>query len=517
MELKKVYKATEDLFDSADSIYQLFDVYFDSASKQEFYTKLRDTESNFAEAFVFPIADASKFLDQNNETHCILFNKWLNDIRRINGLSVDEKNKFFERVSDASHEIKSNITKDGIINSYRVKTAFNKISNRVKKIGTVSSIKQIDAFKDSFKDADVARVMEILDYYSTEAFENVMNIKTNRLLTDEPRKVRNSVFLAVVPQALDVYEVVNEYLKKCIKCNIPYDIDIPYDKNTKRLVKINSTIDNLGKNIVVLNEIAKEHPEIIKRMNRPPLLCGQISNARWMGIGTYSSKEIERGTFGYTEKRASIIYDVIEKSSKQFIIDKYKKPFKYGDKDKKLKDHIADIATNLCIGKIRANADDYYDAVEENHTPEEAEEQVKSYFGFNRMDLYTPKYIKKLTKSITSDVDRMIALNFEDDPHYNSFVLPNPGFGAGRMLHMEIMPFIIRKVTSEIAIKDPYFLCQTVLDIQSKLQEQGINKKTCYEDYVADKLIESSKETEEVKAEQTIKPVKKKDDREETR
>ena len=538
MDLKKVYNSTEDLFDSADSIYGLFNVYFDSADKKDFFGSLRDTESNFMKSFAFPIETVEleprndlknpikvkikedsaflQFLDQNNQTHCILFNKWLNDIRRISGLSVDEKNKFYERVSDASHEIKSLTFRDGIINSYRVKAAFNKISNKVKKMGTISQESQIDVFKASFRDNDVTRVMEILDYFSTTPFEKVINIKTNNLLAKEPVRNRNSVFLAVIPQAIDVYAVVNEYLKKCIKYNIPYDIDIPYDERTKRLIKFNSTIENLGKNIVVLKEIEKEHPEMIKRMSKPPVLCGHLTHDSWLGIGTYSAKAMERTTYGYTEKRAGIIYDVIEENSKQFIIDRYKKPFLFNGKDKKLKNHIADITTDLCIGKIRTMVEDYYETMEADHTPEEAEEQVKNYFGFERIDLYRPKYLKKLEKCITSDIDRMIMGDFEKSEGYGSFRLPSPGFGNGRILHMEVLPQIIRKVTSEIAIKDPIFLSQTILDMQSRLQEQGINKKMCYEDYVVDKLLESN-EPEVEKSTQVTSVKKNKDDKEEIR
>ena len=497
MELKKVYNSTEDAFDSADSIYKLFDTYFKSADKLDFLRNLRDTESVFEECFAFSPEEISTFMDENDKTHYILFNKWLNDIRRISGYSVDEKNKFFERVSDASHEIKSRKFKDGIINSYRVKTAFNKISNRVKKMGSVSQMSQINGFESSFNDPDVVRVMEILDYFSNQPYEKEMiNIRTNSLLAKEPRTARDSVFLAFVPQKLDVYRFVNTYLQKCIKYNIPYNIDIPYDKTTKRLVKINSTIADFGKNLAVIKEIADEHPEMIDRMDKPPLLCGHVSGNPWIGIGSYSCKAIERTPYGFTEKRADTIYDTIENNAKKYIIDNYKKPMFVHGKKGKLKDHIIDFTTNLCIGKIRTMVEDYYKAMAAGRSEEEAEIQVKNYFGFEKTDLYHPKYLKKLSKSIALDTDSMIMDGFEQGEHYGSFKLPNPGFGPGRILHMEVLPQVIKKVTSEIAIKDPIFLSQTLLDIQTKLKEKGIDKKACYESYVADKMLEPVQEVE---------------------
>lgn len=497
MELKKVYNSTEDVFDSADSIYKLFNTYFESADKLDFSRSLRDTESAFEECFAFLPEEISTFMDENDKTHYILFNKWLNDIRRISGYSVDEKNKFFERVSDASHEIKPRTFKDGIINSYRVKTAFNKISNKVKKMGSVNQMPQINGFESSFNDPDVVRVMEILDYFSNQPYdEEMINIRTNSLLAKEPRTARDSVFLAFVPQKLDVYRFINEYLQKCIKYNIPYNIDIPYDKTTKRLVKINSTIADFGKNLAVIKEIADEHPEIIDRMDKPPLLCGHISGNPWIGIGTYSCKAMERTKYGFTEKRADTIYDVIDKNAKKFITDNYRKPVRVNEKSVKLKNYLTDVTTDLCIGKIRTMVEDYYEAMAAGRSEEEAEIQVKDYFGFERINLYQPKYLKKLTKSIAADTDRMIADEFEQGEHYGSFRLPSPGFGPGRILHMEVFPQIIKKVTSEVAIKDPIFLSQTLLDIQAELKEKGIDKKACYESYVADKMLEPVQEVE---------------------
>ncbi len=498
MDLKKVYNSTEDVFDSADSIYQLFNFYFNSEDKSDFIAQLRDTESDFMKCFAFAYGDETlKFLEQDSKMHCILFNKWLNDIRRIARLSVDEKNKFFERVSDASRSIKSNSLKDGIINSYRVKTAFNKIANKVKKMGSISSSDQIDSFEQSFSDPDVTRVMEILNYFSVIPFnDEVRNIRTNALLAEEPIKARDSVFLAFIPQKLDIYAFINSYLEKCIKYKLPYNIDIPYDERTKRLVKINSTIDNFGKNLAIIKEIADENPEIIQRMEKPPILCGHISHNSWIGIGTYSCKEIERTKYGYTEKRANIIYDVNEKKTREFIVENYKKPMVVNGKKGKLKDHVEEIAKKICLCKIRTMADDYYETMLANHDSEEAEKEVKNFFGFERKDLYSPKYLKKLEKNIAADIDRMVMSNFENDKDYGSFRLPNPGFGTGKILHMDILPTIIKKVSADIAIKDPVFLSQTLLEIQEQLQANGINKKSCYEDYVAEKMLEENREVE---------------------
>ena len=127
MDLRKVYYETEDAFDSSRTINRIFRIYFDSINKANFVDNLRDTEKE--DELGFPKEDLGRFMDANNATHFILFNKWMNDIRRISGLSVDEKNQFYQDVSRASYDIESRESDDPVLNTFRVKTAFNKIVN----------------------------------------------------------------------------------------------------------------------------------------------------------------------------------------------------------------------------------------------------------------------------------------------------------------------------------------------------------------------------------------------------
>ena len=519
MELRKVYDSTVDLFDDASKIYQLFNIYFDSESKADFAGNLRQTEDSLDDSFAFSEQEVPIFVEQSNETHYILFNKWLNDIRRISGLPVAKKEEFFKRISDASHTIKTESGKDGIINSYSVKTAFNKIATKVKKMGSVSKMGQITGFEKNFNGYDVSRVLEILDYISIEPFEeNVMRIKTNSLLSEEKINPRNSLFLAFIPYRIDLYEMVNRYLKKCVKYNLPYDVELPYDERTKQVLKINSTIDNLGKNLAIIKEIADENPEMIKRMKKPPIFCGSIVNHEWIGIGTYSAKEMERSTFGYTEKRASIAYDVIEKKAKKFIVDNYKKIIAVDDKKVKLKDYIVDRTFDMCFEEVKEITDSYYESMTEAYDTEESERQVKYYFGFRREEIATQKYAKKLHKNLALDMDRMLLERLEEGKEFDVVTLPRPIFGESRTLYMQVLSKVIKEVASKIAINNPSFLSETVVEIQNKLKEQGIDKKTCYEDYVVDRMIQPTKEQEKEKeAEINVKSTNRKSDKEEIR
>ena len=489
MDLRKVYYATEDAFDSSRTINRIFRIYFDSINKANFVDNLRDTEKE--DELGFPKEDLGRFMDANNATHFILFNKWMNDIRRISGLSVDEKNQFYQDVSRASYDIESRESDDPVLNTFRVKTAFNKIVNKVRKMGSVSQMKQINDFHKSFKDKDVARLFEILDYFSTDHSKDLINIRSNYLLTNTNRGVRDSVFIAVIPNQINVFEFVNEYLKKCQEYEVPYNVDIPYDKHTKQVVRINSTIEDLGKHLAVVQDIADSCPDMIKDMKQPPVLCGRIKD--WIGIGTLSCKGMERTTFGFTEKRGKIIYDAIVDYSRKFIDKNYARVFAVDGKNKQLRDYISEVTAEIAIAGLRTMADEYYDQMERDYGHIEAEKQVKSYFGFNRRDLYEPKYLKKVRKNIYANVDDLVAQDFNPGDEFFKFGIPNSSFGFGRTIHLDIVPKVFRTVQHDILVRNPKFMNEVVREIKGRFKEQGIDEKTCFEDYVVEKMFEEDR------------------------
>lgn len=510
MDLRKVYDATEDPLDNGTSINFIINSYFASKDRADYYGRLRDTESEFLECFAFAPNEVDRFTEDENAFQCILFNHWMNDIRRISRLSVSEKNNFFERVSRASYDIPSKAFHEGRMNSETAKSAFNKIVNKINKNNaSITKKTQIDTFKNGFRDANVTRLLEILDWNLGQKDDaSILSFKSNYLLTDQRKDIRNSVFLAVVPNKLHVYEFIGEYLKRCDKYNVPYDIDIPYDEYSKRIVRVNSTIENLGKNLAIFEDIAEHYPEMIENMDEPPVLCGRIKD--WIGIGTFSAKAMERTPYGYTEKRAGLIVDAIEDTTKQYILENYKKTIVTIGKSGTIKNYLTGYTYDAYLRKIKETVDLYYKAMREDHTVEEAEESTKVFFGFSRNDLEDPKYQKMVEKSIRTHVNQMIANGFEGE--YDSFPVPNsdickrlvlPDFLVSsdkvcdRHLNIEgVFAEVLRKMAMDITLNDPRFKGNILTKIRTKFDEKCIATKSCFEDYAIEEMNRYSQKEE---------------------
>ena len=147
------------------------------------------------------------------------------------------------------------------------------------------------------------------------------------------------------------------------------------------------------------------------------------SSKDWIGIGTFSAKAIERTPYGYTEKRAGLIVDAIEDTTKQYILENYKKTIVTSGKSGTIKNYLTGYTYDTYLRKTKETVDLYYKAMREDHTVEEAEERVKGFFGFSRNDLEDPKYQKMVEKSIRTHVNQIIANGFEGE--YDSFPVPN--------------------------------------------------------------------------------------------
>ncbi len=498
MELKKIYNATNNPLKDKQIVDQILKIYSDSLDKLDFVTKLRDTESDFLNAFVFTASEYSNYYREFYKTHFILFNKWMQDIKRISKLPEKDKAKFFEKVSFASHDVGTFMDGDKIMTTDAVKRSFNKIANRVKYTNNITDFKQIERFKEELKkeDKNTERLLEILNYYSNKNIEEeVINIKSNYLLEDGDKYNRNGVFLAFIPDKNDQFNFINEYLTRCIKCKIPYEIDVSVDKHTKQIVKISSTTANLGKNLAIIKDIADSKPDMIKGMKKPPILCGTIQDNEWIGIGTYSAKEIERTTFGFTERRGNIIFDTIQENSIKYLKENFTKPIEVDGKETTLREHLSDLTLDILLKSLKNMADSWFDGIKDGGiSDKEADREVKKVFGFKRQDLDNQKYIKKIKDEVDYKIDAMVYQEFDLQEDFYSFKLPNTLFSFGKTISLPIKADAIKDEASEVLFKQPDFIEETINEIESKFEEVGIDTNPCYEDYIVDRMEELDRE-----------------------
>ena len=104
----------------------------------------------------------------------------------------------------------------------------------------------------------------------------------------------------------DLMDLASSFTEKCKDKEIPiyFKYSSDHSKRADQLV-IYSNLANLTDYVEILQSIATEKPDIVKRCGKPPILTGTLDE--WIGIGDEPSVAAS----SYTQERAEIIEDAI--------------------------------------------------------------------------------------------------------------------------------------------------------------------------------------------------------------
>lgn len=130
------------------------------------------------------------------------------------------------------------------------------------------------------------------------------------------------------PFETDCYELAYLFAEKCLFRKIPFYFKMDNSVADDKIV-IYSDTEHLKKYIKLLEEIKKEHPNIVANCSKPPVLCGVIDN--WIGYGS----QPKQNSYSFNSIREKIIEMVLDES-----IGRMKK--KYFGKQIQLNDKVVE-------------------------------------------------------------------------------------------------------------------------------------------------------------------------------
>ena len=156
----------------------------------------------------------------------------------------------------------------------------------------------IDNFrkKNTYKDNLIAKCLRFIksdfDYYDidhTGFFEHDINTMKSFYSFNnfDERRYAARIYLNI-PDRVNAHLFILEYMRKCRMQNITINMKAFHNCNYADIRRNDSTIlymkeEEISKQIEILEEIRKEHPEWIKDFGTPPLGCGRLRD------GTYTS------------------------------------------------------------------------------------------------------------------------------------------------------------------------------------------------------------------------------------
>ena len=151
---------------------------------------------------------------------------------------------------------------------------------------------------------------------------------------------------------LDIYKVSMYLISKCVQRNIPYDFKFDEAGNRDDTIIIYTDTDHFLDFISILNEIEKEHPEIIANVKNPPLLSGKIGG--WIGYGT--EPKIPGKKTSFNEVRADAIEEAMNKSVTDWLEEHFIRLIAYNNNTVHVFEYVSAVVTDeILIGDKKIN------------------------------------------------------------------------------------------------------------------------------------------------------------------
>lgn len=224
-----------------------------------FYADLVKSEDNGSSSI--DRADREKFLIKT-------YNQWINNVKKIKSEDKD------------------------II----------KLQRNLSNVGEIKTMKDIENLKDNYLFGKYKEGWEI----ETNGWSHV---KSRYITEKQEKRIKVKHRLYVGCQNQDVWKMADLFKTKCEELKIPYYFKTSESRMDNMVIYADT--ENWLKYIDILESIGKEHPEIVGRCSKPPMLTGNLDN--WIGIGDEPQQEYNNGGLSYNSTRAEIIEDSVEK------------------------------------------------------------------------------------------------------------------------------------------------------------------------------------------------------------
>lgn len=322
MELMELYNYVQNPIDNPQVIEKLINAYANSSKGfGGFYGQLTKTVEKVHNKGQYYVEDTDRF-------YSMMFNKWKNSIV---AMTKDEFIELYKRGSYGQD--------------------FIKMRNYLRNVPDVSTMKEAnDIFFSSKNDKELEDALEKYRWTALGGESGWVHV-CSRYVTakkDQYPNVEHRLYLDT--ESLDTYKMITHLVEKCDEHHLPYYFKFDQYANRDDTIVIYSSTENLTKFVEILQEIKREHPELVSRAKEPPVLSGQIDG--WIGYGSEPSKTPDGKNHSFNEVRSNAIEPAIAQTTKKWIMDHRSMQITYQDQKVNFQDYIAMKSTESLIADL---------------------------------------------------------------------------------------------------------------------------------------------------------------------
>lgn len=462
MELMEIYNQIHNPIDDPRVIEKLINAYANlSKGFGGYYGQLTKTVQKEHNKGQYYREDADRF-------YAMLFNKWKNSIVAM--------------------------TRDEFVQLYRKGSYgqdFIKMRNYLKNVPDVSTMKEADEiFYGNKGDKELESA---LDKYSWKSFggESGWIHVCSRYLTakkDQYPNVEHRLYLDT--ESLDTYKMITYLVEKCDEHHLPYYFKFDQYANRDDTIVIYSSTENLTKYVEILQEIKKEHPDLVSRAKEPPVLTGQIDG--WIGYGSEPSKTPDGKRQSFNEVRAKTLEHSIGTVTKQWIMSHRNQEITYQDQKLSFQDYVAMKSAEKLVADLEKRFL-YY----EEKDKKVAQRNGKTYnqltvidrLGYALQDVRSSQFKQSVYRILKDHMGTLLPRICNGS--YKDMDTINMTVRNGKKITFsgDDLETIIQRLSVNIAKNDPNFIPTVQATIKKEASQYGIDsEKFCFDTKAREKM-----------------------------
>lgn len=455
MELMELYNQIHNPIDDISVIEKLINAYANNSKGfGGYYGQLTKTVQKEHNKGQYYREDADRF-------YAMLFNKWKNSIVAMT------RDEFIELYKQGSYG-----------------QDFIKMRNYLKNIPDVSTMKEADEiFYGSKSDKELEDALEKYSWKSFGGGSGWIHV-CSRYLTakkDQYPNVEHRLYLDT--ESLDTYKMTTYLVEKCDEHNLPYYFKFDQYADRDDTIVIYSSTENLTKYVEILQEIKREHPELVSRAKEPPVLTGKIDG--WIGYGSEPAKTPDGQRHSFNEIRAKVLENSIGKVTKQWIMNHRNQQITYQGQKMLFQEYIAMKSTE----KLIADLERRYLSYEENDKKVAQRNGIRynpttvnDRLGYTLQDVRSPQFKQNIYRVLR---DKMISsLPQVCNGSYKDMDAINMNVRNGKQITFSgyDLEIIIQQLSVNISKNDPNFISSVQAEIKNNAKQYGIDsEKFCFD------------------------------------
>lgn len=455
MELMELYNQIHNPIDDISVIEKLINAYANNSKGfGGYYDQLTKTVQKEHNKGQYYREDADRF-------YAMLFNKWKNSIVAMT------KDEFVELYKQGSYG-----------------QDFIKMRNYLKNIPDVSTMKEADEiFYGSKGDKELEDALEKYSWKSFGGGSGWIHV-CSRYLTakkDQYPNVEHRLYLDT--ESLDTYKMTTYLVEKCDEHNLPYYFKFDQYADRDDTIVIYSSTENLTKYVEILQEIKREHPELVSRAKEPPVLTGKIDG--WIGYGSEPAKTPDGQRHSFNEIRAKVLESSIGKVTKQWIMNHRNQQITYQGQKMLFQEYIAMKSTEKLIADLERRYLSYEEndkKVAQRNGTKYNPTTVNDRLGYTLQDVRSSRFKQNIYRVLR---DKMISsLPQVCNGSYKDMDAINMNVRNGKQITFSgyVLETIIQQLSVNISKNDPNFISSVQAEIKNNAKQYGIDsEKFCFD------------------------------------